>query len=378
MQGTGRRKVLITGGAGFIGCALGRRLCDAPGHGFEVYAMDNLHPQVHASSGWPADLDERVHLLPVDVTSEGGWDVTLKLVRPDIMIHLAAETGTGQSLTAATRHGMVNVVGTTRMLDALGRHDIRLEQLVLSSSRAVYGEGAWLAGSPPDAVPVLPPIRAHEQLARGRWEPWAPAGARLSPQPHDALRTPPRPANVYAATKLAQEHLCSAWAAATGTALTVLRLQNVYGPGQSLTNSYTGIVTLFARIAAAKGQIEVYEDGEIVRDFVYIDDVVAAFAHAVERPPAAPRLLDIGSGEPLTVLELARLIAQLYGAPEPVVTGAFRDGDVRAAFADIRAAQAELGWRPHQPLAAGLESLFRRVDAAARQAGSADGLAPAQ
>jgi dTDP-L-rhamnose 4-epimerase len=365
LRGSGRRKVLITGGAGFIGCALGRRLCTAPAPGFEVYAMDNLHPQVHASPGRPADLDERVHLLPVDVTSEGGWDATLKLVRPDIVVHLAAETGTGQSLTAATRHGLVNVVGTTQLLDALGRHDIHPEQLVLSSSRAVYGEGAWAGTDQPGQTTVLPPIRAHEELARGCWEPWAPAGARLSPQPHAASRTPARPANVYAATKLAQENLCSAWAAATGTPLSVLRLQNVYGPGQSLTNSYTGIVTLFARIAAEKGRLEVYEDGEIVRDFVYIDDVVGAFMHAIELPPAAPRLLDIGSGEPLTVLALARLIADLYGAPAPVITGAFRDGDVRAAFADIRAAEAELGWHPRQPLAAGLQALFRRIDAAA-------------
>jgi dTDP-L-rhamnose 4-epimerase len=365
LQGPGKRKVLITGGAGFIGCALGRRLCDASDPGFEVYAMDNLHPQVHASPGRPLDLDGRIHLLPVDVTSRGGWDVTLKLVRPDLVVHLAAETGTGQSLMAATRHGLVNVVGTTRMLDAMGRHDIRPQQLLLSSSRAVYGEGAWAPDGAPGSPIVLPPIRAHEDLARGRWEPWAPAGARLTPQPHAASRTPARPANVYAATKLAQENLCSAWAAATGTALSVLRLQNVYGPGQSLTNSYTGIVTLFARIAAEKGQIEVYEDGEIVRDFVYIDDVVAAFLKAIELTPAAPRLLDIGSGEPLTVLALARLIAEMHGAPAPIVTAAFRDGDVRAAFADIQEAEAELGWHPRQPLVAGLQSLFRHIDAAA-------------
>ena len=365
LQGSGKRKVLITGGAGFIGCALGRRLCDSAAPGFDVYAMDNLHPQVHASPGRPVDLDERVHLLPIDVTSEGGWDAALKLVQPDIVVHLAAETGTGQSLTAASRHGLVNVVGTTRMLDALGRHEIRPEQLVLSSSRAVYGEGAWVTAGEPGSPAVLPPIRAHEELAHGHWEPWARDGARLTPQPHDASRTPARPANVYAATKLAQENLCSAWAAATGTPLSVLRLQNVYGPGQSLTNSYTGIVTLFARIAAAKGQIEVYEDGEIVRDFVYIDDVVSAFANAINLPPAAARLVDIGSGEPLTVLALGRLIADMYGAPAPAITAAFRDGDVRAAFADIRAAEVELGWHPRQRLITGLQALFRHIDAAA-------------
>ncbi len=183
----------------------------------------------------------------------------------------------------------------------------------------------------------------------------------MVPVPHDAVAIPARPANIYAATKLAQEHICEAWAAATGTPLSVLRLQNVYGPGQSLTNSYTGIVTLFARIASQQGRIEIYEDGQIIRDFVYIDDVARAFTAVIEAAPLASRLLDIGSGVPLTVLELGRVIAQMYGAPEPVITGAFRDGDVRAAYANIDAAQRELGWLPEITLDTGLQRLFARI-----------------
>jgi dTDP-L-rhamnose 4-epimerase len=354
--------VLITGGAGFIGCALGKRLCTAADPGYDVYAMDSLLEQVHPGPGRPADLDPRITLLPLDVSDDSAWDVALKLVRPDIIVHLAAETGTGQSLTHATRHGMANVVGTTQMLDALGRHDVALEHLVLSSSRAVYGEGAWRPAGSTEESFTLPPIRSHEALACGHWEPWSGAEAALVPVSHDAAQIPARPANIYAATKLAQEHLCSAWAAATGTPLSVLRLQNVYGPGQSLTNSYTGIVTLFARVASQQGRIEIYEDGRIVRDFVYIDDVARAFAAVIDAAPPASRLLDIGSGVPLTVLELGRVIAQMYGAPEPVITGAFRDGDVRAAFADIAAAQNELGWRPEFTLDAGLQRLFARIN----------------
>jgi dTDP-L-rhamnose 4-epimerase len=361
VSGPEARQVLITGGAGFIGCALGKRLCASAAPGYDVYAMDSLLDQVHPGPGRPPDLDPSITLLPLDVSDASAWDVALKLVRPHIIVHLAAETGTGQSLTHASRHGLANVVGTTQMLDALGRHDVALEHLVLSSSRAIYGEGAWRPAGSAEAPVTLPPIRSHEALACGRWEPWSVALSPLAPVPHDAAKIPARPANIYAATKLAQEHICGAWAAATGTPLSVLRLQNVYGPGQSLTNSYTGIVTLFARIASQQGRIEIYEDGQIIRDFVYIDDVARAFTAVIDATPAASRLLDIGSGLPLTVLELGRVIAQMYGAPEPVITGAFRDGDVRAAYANIDAAQRELGWAPEITLDTGLQRLFARI-----------------
>jgi dTDP-L-rhamnose 4-epimerase len=194
----------------------------------------------------------------------------------------------------------------------------------------------------------------------GHWDPHGPIDAPAVPLPSRSDCTEPRPTNIYAATKLAQEHLLAAWAAAHDTALSVLRLQNVYGPGQSLTNSYTGIVALFARLARAQQALEVYEDGRIVRDFVYIDDVVEALFAAIERPPTGPRCLDIGSGVPTTVHELARQIAALCNAPEPVVVGKFRDGDVRAAQCDIGAA-AELEWRPSWPLEKGLNALLQWI-----------------
>ena len=156
-------------------------------------------------------------------------------------------------------------------------------------------------------------------------------GEPAVPLPSCAGRTEPRPTNIYAATKLAQEHMLAAWTAAHDTTLSVLRLQNVYGPGQSLTNSYTGIVTLFARLAREQRPLEVYEDGRIVRDFVFIDDVVDALSAAVQRPATEPRCLDIGSGIATTIHELARKIATVCDAPEPIVVPKFRDGDVRAA-----------------------------------------------
>lgn len=346
--------VLISGGAGFIGSALSHRLVEA---GYDVAVMDVLHPQVHGGNR-PIELPPAVRLFTGDVTHAPDWDAVLRLFRPSQVVHLAAETGTAQSLSEATRHGSVNVVGTTQLLDALSRSGIVPEQLVLASSRAVYGEGAWQSG----AQVFYPKPRSHAQLVAGVWDPQGPAGGQAVPLPSRADRTEPRPTNVYAATKLAQEHLLVAWTAAHDTNLSVLRLQNVYGPGQSLTNSYTGIVALFARLARQGLALEVYEDGRIVRDFVYIDAVVDALFAAIQRPATQPRSLDIGSGNATTIHELANKIAAMCDAPEPVVVPKFRDGDVRAASCDIEPAQTELGWQPKSTLDEGLDALLEWID----------------
>jgi len=345
--------VLITGGAGFIGSALSHRLVEA---GYDVAVMDVLHPQVHGGHR-AINLPPSVRLFTGDVTHAPDWDAVLRLFRPSQIVHLAAETGTAQSLSEATRHGSVNVVGTTQLLDALSRSELVPDQLVLASSRAVYGEGAWQCGT----QTFYPRPRSHAQLLAGVWDPQAPTGERAVPLPSCAGRTEPRPTNIYAATKLAQEHLLAAWTAAHGTNLSVLRLQNVYGPGQSLTNSYTGIVALFARLARERRLLEVYEDGRIVRDFVYIDDVVDAVFATVQRPATEPRWLDIGSGIATTIHELARKIATTCDAPEPVVVPKFRDGDVRAASCDIEPAKNELGWRPKWALDDGLHALLEWI-----------------
>jgi dTDP-L-rhamnose 4-epimerase len=153
-----------------------------------------------------------------------------------------------------------------------------------------------------------------------------------------------------------------AWTAARGSALSVLRLQNVYGPGQSLTNPYTGIVSLFGRMARARQKLEVYEDGRILRDFVFIDDAVEALAAAVSRPPPQPRFVDIGSGIATTIHDLARRLANLCDAPEPMVVGKFRDGDVRAASCDIEPTASELGWQPQWSLDRGLPMLLNWIE----------------
>lgn len=342
--------VLITGGAGFIGSALAQRLVES---GHDVAVVDVLHPQVHGDRA-ALDLPPAVRLFTGDVTHAPDLDAVLRLFRPTQIVHLAAETGTAQSLSEATRHGMVNVVGTTQLLDAMSRSAHVPEQLVLASSRAVYGEGAWQSGE----HVFYPRPRNHTQLEAGVWDPQGPTGDSAVPLASCAGRTEPRPTNIYAATKLAQEHILAAWAGAHDTNLSVLRLQNVYGPGQSLTNSYTGIVALFARLARDHQMLEVYEDGRILRDFVYIDDVVEALHSAVAAPALGRRCLDIGSGIPTTIHELARTIATICNAPEPVVVAKFRDGDVRAARCDIEPATTELNWRPKWSLGEGLPTLL--------------------
>jgi len=345
--------VLITGGAGFIGSALSRRLVEA---GYDVGVMDVLLPQVHGDRR-TIDLPPAVRFFTGDVTHAPDWDAVLRLFRPSQIVHLAAETGTGQSLSHATRHGSVNVVGTTQLLDALTRATLVPEQLVLASSRAVYGEGAWRCGT----ETFYPGPRSHAQLAAGIWDPPGPTAEPVLPLPSCAGSTEPRPTNIYAATKLAQEHMLTAWVAAHDASLSVLRLQNVYGPGQSLINPYTGVVPFFARLSREHRPSEVYEDGRIVRDLVYISDVVDALFATVEKPASEPRCLDIGSGIGTTIHQLARKIAAVFDAPEPIIVPKFRDGDIRAASCTIEPAETQLQWRPRWGLDDGIHQLLEWI-----------------
>lgn len=345
------QRIVITGGAGFIGCALAQRLV---ARGDDALVVDSLHPQVHAGSGRPSKLPESVALLPFDVTSATAWDGLLKLERPTVVVHLAAETGTGQSLREASRHGSVNVVGTTQMLDAMSRSGHIPDHIILASSRAVYGEGAWRAGE----ELYHPSVRTHHDLSHGVWDPPSPSGDAGTPVPSTAERTRTEPTNIYAATKLAQEYILRAWGGGMESAVSILRLQNVYGAGQSLANPYTGVLSIFARQALSGSTISVYEDGNIVRDFVHVDDVAAAVCSAIDRPPPVCRTLDIGSGSATTILDVAVAMATMTGAPAPVVTGEFRDGDVRAASTTIDAAHRSLGYSPTWTLAEGLEALL--------------------
>ena len=221
----------------------------------------------------------------------------------------------------------------------------------------VYGEGEWEA----EGERYYPIGRRHDDLARGLWDPPAPSGARGHPRPSVAGLTHPEPTNIYGATKLAQEHIIRAWGAATECPVSILRFQNVYGVGQSLTNTYTGVLSLFARLVLSGESLPIYEDGEILRDFVYVDDVVDALTAVLASPPLHSRVLDIGSGSSTTIGTVAKLLADIANAPAPHITGQFRDGDVRAAACHIDAASSDLGYSPRWSLDRGLNALVEWV-----------------
>lgn len=347
-----RGTVLVTGGAGFIGCAISKALADSYDR---VLVVDNLHPQIHATPTRPADLDERVELIVADVTDPATWDAILADgTHPDAVVHLAAETGTGQSLSESSRHASVNVVGTTQMIDALHRHERLPQRIVLASSRAVYGEGAWQRGDGSQFYPGPRPLKIFEA---GQWD-----FPDATPLPMDARSVHPDPASVYAVTKLAQEQILTLWGDAYGVEIGIVRLQNVYGPGQSLNNSYTGILSLFCRQARAGKTISLYEDGEIRRDFILIDDVADAIVRRLTSVDCDPTPIDIGSGEFQTISTAAHLIAEHYGAPTPVVTGQFRHGDVRHAWAATDAAADQLGFTAKYSLRDGIEQLTAWIE----------------
>lgn len=343
-------RVLITGGAGFIGSRLGIALADL---GHQVVLFDSLHPQVHSAEVAPP---AQTPLFPGDVRDAEAWDrCLLQHGHPEIVVHLAAETGTGQSLNEATRHGSTNVVGTTQLTDALVRHGIVPAQVILTSSRAVYGEGAWIDDG---GTVWYPPPRSQSMLAASQWDPQAPSGLPATPVAHDAADTWARPTNVYAATKLAQEHVLDSWCSSYGVPLSVLRLQNVYGPGQAVGNAYTGVLTFFARQIASGEQVEVYEDGNILRDFVYVDDVVNALVMAIEKPPTDSRRVDIGGGGAVSLMNVAETMCRVGNAASPLINGMYRLGDVRAASAEVTEAVRDIGWTPQVSLEAGLAELL--------------------
>ena len=343
--------ILLTGGAGFIGCALSH-LITVP-NGLPVVAIDSLHPQVHAQSVRPADLHNEVALIVADVCERATWTSLLAEWRPTIVVHLAAETGTGQSLNEASRHTHVNITGTARMLDAFAEVGHIPRRFVLSSSRAVYGEGVWLRSN---GEYMNPGQRSKAMLDAGQWD-----FAGATALPFVANVTPPDPTSIYGATKLAQEQIIRSWALSFGSEVAILRLQNVYGPGQSLDNPYTGIVSLFSRLARAGKSIPLYEDGLMRRDFIFISDVARALRAAMYEQRANGYVYDIGYGQPTTIADVANLIAAHYDAPAPHVCGKYRNGDVRHAGCEVTRTEV-IGWQPEVTLSDGVRQLCNWID----------------
>ncbi|CAH0146365.1 NAD-dependent epimerase/dehydratase family protein [Microbacterium foliorum] len=344
-------RVLITGGAGFIGSRLAVSLHE---RGDEVIVLDTLSEQVHGpdpettSATYPVAAKVAT-VIRGSVTERA--DVMRALDGVDVVVHFAAETGTGQSMYEIERYVDANIRGTAVLLEAIAESDHRVRRVVVASSRSVYGEGAY-----EDATGAVryPEHRPDEQLSRGVFDVVGEDGEPLTciATDEDSVL---HPSSIYGITKQVQEQLVLTAARSQGIEAVSLRFQNVYGPGQSLTNPYTGILSIFTSLLLAGRQINVFEDGEESRDFVFIDDVVAATVAAIDSDSADGQAINVGSGVPTTVLRVLQLLGAAYSVdPDHHVSGDYRLGDIRHNYADLRKAERLLGFAPQLSVEEGI------------------------
>jgi dTDP-L-rhamnose 4-epimerase len=341
-------RVLITGGAGFIGTHLTRRLLK---EGCEVTILDNFNPQIHKVEALSSDVTGRVELIKADVTDSPALEAAID--GQDVVVHLAAETGTGQSMYAVTRYERTNGLGTAVLLDVLVNSRRRtVSKLIVASSRAIYGEGKYRCAV--HGV-VYPQGRLTDDMSRGQFEPVCPVCRSVCTVLPTDEATPANPSSFYGLGKYMQERSVLLFAKAMGISGFALRYQNVYGPGQSLQNPYTGILAIFSNLARQSRNIEIFEDGEESRDFVYIDDIVDATWRCIEPDRAGLEVFNVGSGNATSVIEVARSIVTYFQSDSQLrVSGAFRTGDIRHNVAETSLAKSVLGFEPKTQFADGL------------------------
>ena len=358
---------LVTGGAGFIGRHLVKEL---EASGAKVRILDSLVEQVHGPQAKaPSDLPPGVDFRLGDIRDPEAVRGAIRGV--DGVFHLAAEVGVGQSMYEIDRYTSVNDLGTAVLFQQLIEQPVN--RIVVASSMSVYGEGLYINdnGERTD-VPERPPARPA-----GGWDPTDAQGRPLRPVPTPETKAPSL-ASVYALGKFVQERMCLIVAGAYGMECCALRLFNVYGPGQALSNPYTGVLAIFAARLANGQRPMVFEDGEQRRDFVHVEDVARAFRLAMQRPEANGQVINVGSGRSVTIAEMAERLAAAMGRPDirPLITGEARRGDIRHCFADIGRAREVLGFEPGRSVDDSLGALAAwvagqraddRVDAAAAE-----------
>lgn len=343
------KKVLITGGAGFVGSHLADGLLR---EGYTVRVLDNLTPQVHQNT-LPTYLSPDVEIVYGDVRDR---DVLLHALKGiDVVYHFAAAVGVGQSMYEISRYMEVNTIGTAQLLQVLLDSKASLQKLIVASSMSIYGEGRYNCAT---CGLVAPPIRTNAQLRAGQWEISCPScGENVTPCPTTEDK-PSAVTSVYALSKRDQEELCLVFGRTYDLPVVALRFFNIYGTRQALSNPYTGVAAIFASRLLNDQPPLIFEDGNQLRDFVSIHDIVQANILAMKSDQANGQIINIGSGQPIKILKVAELLSQALGKDiEPVVTRQYRSGDIRHCYADLTRAREVLGYEPKVSHAEGFQEL---------------------
>lgn len=353
------KNILITGGAGFIGSHLSLKLIEK---GYKVIVLDNLSPQIHGENPKQTSvlynsIRNKVEFINESITNEAVLKDVIK--RVDCIIHLAAETGTGQSMYEIKRYNDVNNTGTSLLLNILANEKNDVKKVVVASSRAVYGEGKYRTIN---GQIVFPGFRKLENLKQKRFDLYDLYNnevLEVMPTSEDSRIDP---VSFYGITKLFQEQSVISVCNSIGIGATSFRYQNVYGPGQSLHNPYTGILAIFSNLILQNQTINIFEDGMESRDFVFIDDVVDATVLGIENEEANGKVFNVGTGKATTVVEIARTLMKHFNREVPLlISGDFRLGDIRHNYADLNNIQNVLGFKPQIDVKDGLAKFVNWV-----------------
>ena len=349
-----KAKVLVTGGAGFIGSYLVEALLAA---GYRVRVLDALVPQVHGENAQPLYLDRRADFIQGDICERDVVDAALEDI--DVVFHEAAEVGVGQSMYEIQRYVRANDFGTAVLLEAIIERRPQIKKLVVASSMSIYGEGAYHCSA---CGEVYPQLRPTSQLLDRRWELECPQCSKPVTPKGTSETKPLFPTSVYAVTKQDQEQFSLIVGRSYGIPTVALRYFNVYGPRQALSNPYTGVCAIFsARLLNGHAPL-IFEDGEQTRDFVHVTDIARANILALETDRADYQSINIGTGRPTSVKEVARLLAAGLGKDvEPEIVAKYREGDIRHCVADISRARSLLGFEPSVRLEQGIPELLSWV-----------------
>lgn len=354
------KNVLITGGAGFIGSNITLKLIDK---GYSVTVLDNLSPQIHGdnpenTSPLYRSIVGKVKFIEGSVTSKEDWLNALE--NQDAIIHLAAETGTGQSMYEIQKYIDVNIGGTAIMLDLLANNIHQVKKVIVASSRAIYGEGKYKCE---EHGIVYPTEREDKDMEFGDFSckcPFCRTNVELLPTSEESKI---HPTSVYGITKQNQEQLVLTVCKSLNIAAISYRYQNVYGPGQSLSNPYTGILSIFSTRIKNGNSINIFEDGKETRDFVYIEDVADATILGLEKEGAISQVYNVGTGVATDVITVANTLSKFYKRKTPIqISGNYRLGDIRHNFADISKIKSELDFEPQWSFEKGIETFANWVN----------------